>query len=200
MSTRVSRSACGCTGGGREEQPKRDVITALVRASYQMGFAVWSGFSLELCSSSHRKHFLCMSPDASWRRTLRPFHLGWIQCSQGGSREIPMGLGLKDSHVPLWIPVFPLFLMETHYSRLPGELGGLQRQPSAFHCCNRQVLTSGNTGRGETLPPPSGALEETRWEGNLSQALKRGKSVAEPKLIIEQKKLSIHRAGRKRGK
>ena len=89
--------------------------------------------------------------------------------------------------------------MDTHYSVLPGESPGLQRELSAFHCCNRRVLTPGSTGRDETSPPPSRVLEEARSERNLSQAFERGKSVAEPKLIIEEKKLQIHRAGRKMG-
>lgn len=65
MSARVSKSVCGCTGGerGRAAEEGR-VIAALVRANYQMGFAVWSDLSLELCSPSDRKHFLSVSPDA----------------------------------------------------------------------------------------------------------------------------------------
>lgn len=37
------------------------MIIILVRANGQMGFAVWSDFSLELCSPSHGKiSFLCL--------------------------------------------------------------------------------------------------------------------------------------------
>lgn len=53
-----------------------------------------------------------------------------------------MRLGLSDLHVPLKIPIFPLFLIDAHYSALPGESQGLQ---------SRQVLTPGSTGRGERL-------------------------------------------------
>lgn len=154
----------------REEQPKRDLWSSFW-LEQMTRWALPCGLTFPWSSAPHPTEKF---PFCAYRCKLKDFPLGENPVRRGWHKGNPYGAGIGRFALSLcWSSYLHYFwwMHATEHCQGNHQVG---RQLLAFHCCNRQVLTPGTTGRNEASPLPLKALEEANWAGNLLQAFWEG--------------------------
>lgn len=120
---------CGCTGGQRGREAEEGcAISALVIANCQMGFAVWSGFSLELPFPSPRKRFPFCVSRCKLKQDFRAFPLRVNPAQPGWPEGNPHGAGFGRFACPaVNPPISVIFDGHALYSTARGITGSAER-------------------------------------------------------------------------